>query len=85
MITLQDVQWFTEMQSEHFWKCAESGTHVSIKLQRITCWSEFYELETKRREWDSKQVEPHFIENSEDSGFQILKTTGEHLYLWFFF
>lgn len=63
----------------------EGGTDMYSKLQGIKCWSEFYKLETERKEWDSEKVESHFIENSEDNDFQILKTTGEHLYLWLFF
>lgn len=55
------------------------------KLQGIKCWYEFYKLQTKRKEWDSEKVESHFIENKEGNGFQILKTTGKHLYFWFFF
>lgn len=39
----------------------------------------------KRKEWDSEKVESHFIENNEDNSFQILKTTGEHVYFWLFF
>lgn len=58
---------------------------VCSRLQGMKCWSAFLKLETKRKEWDSKKVESHFIENNGDNGFQILKTTGEHLDLWLFF
>lgn len=58
---------------------------MDCKLQGIKCWYEFYKLQMKRKYWDSEKVESHFIENNEDNGFQILKTTGEHLHFWLFF
>lgn len=38
----------------------------------------------KRKEWDSEEVESHFIGNNEDNGFQILKTSREHVHFWLF-
>lgn len=40
----------------------------------------FTSCKWRGKEWDSEEVESHFIENNEDNGFQILKTTREHLY-----